>query len=88
MSETLHDETSQPTPVDEAAPTTPAEPGAEETLAADAAPATPAAPAADEVPAGTADGYVFNKITEDDLGTLSFDDAVDQTMSPSTRVTS
>ncbi|MFZ0059900.1 MAG: S1 RNA-binding domain-containing protein, partial [Acidimicrobiales bacterium] len=80
MSETLHDETSQPTPVDEAAPTTPAEPGAEETLAADAAPATPAAPAADEVPAGTADGYVFNKITEDDLGSLSFDDAVDQTM--------
>jgi small subunit ribosomal protein S1 len=39
---------------------------------------TPPPPA--PTPAAENDGYTYNTITEDDLGSLSFDDAVDQTM--------
>jgi small subunit ribosomal protein S1 len=62
MSETLPDEPSEATPVDEPVMT-----GEVETTT-------------EPAPAAESDGYTFNKITEDDLGTLSFDDAVDQTM--------
>jgi len=36
--------------------------------------------AVEEHPAADADGYTYNTITEDDLGSLSFDEAVDQTI--------
>ena len=35
---------------------------------------------AEEEPKAEADGYTYNTITEDDLGSLSFDDAIDQTI--------
>jgi small subunit ribosomal protein S1 len=56
---------------DEPSPPEPAE---------EAAAPSSAVPTAGETSAGGVDGYAFQKITEDDLGSLSFDDAVDQTM--------
>ena len=58
--------------------TPPPEPSSPPAVDEAAAP-SPAEPA-EAAPAGESDGYRYHTITEDDLGSLSFDDAVDQTM--------
>ncbi|HXZ83449.1 MAG TPA: 30S ribosomal protein S1 [Acidimicrobiales bacterium] len=55
------------------------EPSQPEPAGESAAP-SPAEPAVGETPAGEAGSYTFQTITEDDLGALSFDDAVSETM--------
>jgi small subunit ribosomal protein S1 len=65
--------------VDAAAAPSPAEPAEAAPAVDEAAAPSPAEPA-EAAPAGESDGYRYHTITEDDLGSLSFDDAVDQTM--------